>query len=76
MFLFYKRPKKPLTCIDNLYNTIISKLPTENKIKYCESLIYRTTEDLSNSKSAAQKKNLTMLLNAAKSELKKLKKRC
>ncbi|GGX06515.1 hypothetical protein GCM10007384_05280 [Aquimarina muelleri] len=74
MFSFYKHPKKTLTCIDNLYNSTISKLPTENRIRYCESLIYRTTEDLSNSKCVMQKKKLNKILDAAKKELKKLKK--
>ena len=74
MFLFYKCPKKSLICIDNLYDTVISKLPIENRIKYCESLIYRTTEDLSKSKCISKTRKLTKLLDAAKKELKKLKK--
>ncbi len=74
MFLFYKSPKKSLIRKDDLYDKIISKLPTENRIKYCESLIYRTTEDLSKSKCTTKKRKLTKLLDAAKNELKKLKK--
>ena len=74
MFSFYKRSPKSLICADSLYKSVISKLPSDNRIKYCESLIYRTSEDLSNSKCIFKKRKLTKLLEAAKGELKDLNK--
>ncbi len=72
MFSCYKIPKKNLTHFDNLYKDVISKLPIENRIKYCESLIYRISEDISNSNNILKKRKLKRLLNTAKNELKKM----
>ncbi len=72
MFLFKRTPPSSLIDIDNLYQDVISKLPISNRIKYCESLIYRTTEDISTCNCRLQKRTLKKLLNASKFELKKL----
>lgn len=72
MFLFRKSSPNQLIYSDHLYKNVISKLPITNRIKYCESLIYRTTEDISNSKYWLQKRKLKKLLQAAKDELKNL----
>jgi hypothetical protein len=72
MFLFKRNSPNSLINVDQLYKNVISKLPIVNRIKYCESLMYRTTEDISNSKYRFTKRKLKKLLKATEIELKKL----
>ncbi len=72
MFLFRKNTPKSLSHLDHLFKNVISKLPVANQIKYCESLMYRTKEDISNSTCRLQKRRLNKLLQATKNELKNL----
>ncbi len=58
--------------LDILYRNTVSKLPVSNRIKYCESLIHRTKDDISNANCAVQKRKLKKLLKAAKIEIFKL----
>lgn len=72
MFLFKRNSPNSLINLDQLYKNVISKLPIANRIKYCESLMYRTTEDISNSKCRFTKRKLKKLLKATEIELRKL----
>ncbi len=56
--------------LDQLYKNVILKLPVSNRIKYCESLIYRINDDISNTKCRFKKRKLKKLLKAAEYELK------
>ncbi len=73
MYLFKKNPSNLLLRIDLLYNSVISKLPVSNRINYCESLIYRTSKDIRDTKCRLKKRKLKRLLKAAKTEIKELK---
>ncbi|MDY8134633.1 hypothetical protein [Aquimarina sp. 2201CG5-10] len=73
MFLFKKSSPKPLTEVDDLYKKIFSNFTTLNRIDYCESLIYRTKNDLSHTRCPIKKKKLKTLLKAANAEIKYLK---
>ncbi|WP_299438095.1 hypothetical protein [uncultured Aquimarina sp.] len=72
MSLFKKNHRTLLMKKDDLYETIISKLPIQNRKNYCESLIFRTQQDLTNPECQIQKKELKKLLKAAEIELKNL----
>lgn len=72
MFFHKKNLPKELSQIDNLYGKVISKFPAASRIDYCESLIYRTQNDLTNTKCRIKKMKLKRLLKAAKTERKSL----
>ncbi len=67
------RYQKSLVHFDSLYKNVVSKCPIFTRIKYCESLIYRTKENMAISKCRVQKQKLKKLLISAKVELLKLK---
>jgi len=75
MSFFRKHPTASLMKKDNLYKTVISKLPIQNRIYYCESLIYRIQKDLLNSTCQLQKKELKTISKLAETELKHLRKK-
>ncbi len=72
MFSSKKNSPKPLIQLDHLYKKIISKFDDSNRIDYCESLIYRTQKDLSDTRCRMKRRKLKRLLKAAKLEIKKL----
>ncbi len=74
MSFFRKHLTTSLIKKDNLYNTVISKLPIQNRIDYCESLICRIQLDLLQSKCRIQKRKFKKILKAAKTEINSLKK--
>ncbi|AXT53166.1 hypothetical protein D1818_20910 [Aquimarina sp. BL5] len=74
MYLFKKKRTPLLTKRDELYKTIISKLPIQNRIDYCESLICRIQLDLLKSECRIQKRKFKKILKAAKTEINNLKK--
>ncbi len=73
MSLFKKNTSNSLIHKDQLYKSVISKLPAPNRINYCESLIYRTKNDLLHSKCQIKKNRLKKLLIAAEIEKRMLK---
>lgn len=66
--------KNSLKQIDYLYKNVILTLPIENRINYCESLIYRVNEDLKSCTCEKKKKEIKKLLKASYKELEKLNK--
>ena len=64
--------KNSLVQTDDLYRSVVSKLPIKQRSEYCKSLIHRTVEDLSFAKCKQKRKRLKKLLNVARKELKKL----
>ncbi|MGB5822087.1 MAG: hypothetical protein WBG90_21575 [Saonia sp.] len=62
----------PLAKIDSFYKSIISQFPVGNRISYCESLIYRTQEDLRHIDCGQKKRMLKKRLKAAQIELEKI----
>ncbi len=72
MFSFKRNPPDSLRNLDQLYKNVISKLPISNRIKYCESLMYRTKEDISNSNCRFTKRKLKKLLKVTEMELQEL----
>lgn len=75
MSFFRKYPTTSLMKKDNLYKTVISKLPIQNRIYYCESLVYRIQKDFINSTCQLRKKELKTVLKLAEIELKYLRKK-
>lgn len=65
--------KNTLNDVDEFYRNIISNMPHNSKVNYCESLIFRTTVDLKQCNCKIKKSNLKQLLKASIFELKKLK---
>jgi hypothetical protein len=66
--------KNTLIEVDEFYRNIVSKMPNINKINYCESLIFRTMEDLKQCNCKFKKLKLKQLVKASVFELKKLEK--
>lgn len=64
--------KSTLIEVDEFYRNIVSKMSLNDKINYCESLIFRTMEDLKRCNCKLQKIKLKQLLKASTFELKKL----
>ncbi|NER13464.1 hypothetical protein GWK08_08455 [Leptobacterium flavescens] len=62
-----------LADIDEFYGTIVSKMPCDQKIDYCRSLVYRTEDDLRYCECKLQRIKLKQLLRASTLELKYLK---
>ncbi|WP_344930434.1 hypothetical protein [Aquimarina addita] len=58
--------------IDLLYQQVIVQLSIPDRINYCESLIYRTKEDLAATQSSRSKKDLKKILRAGVKELEQL----
>lgn len=71
-FSMIKKFRESLIHLDKFYKNVVSTCPILTRIKYCESLIYRTKDNLAESKCKIQKRKLKRLLKAAKSELLKL----
>ena len=65
--------KKTLIDIDEFYRNVISKLPNNEKINYCESLAYRVLEDRKQCKCKLKRLGLKQLFKASTFELKRLK---
>ncbi len=66
--------KKPLKAIDEFYNNIILQLPDNEKISYCESLVFRAQEDSKQCTCKLKRLRLKQLLRASTLELKRLEK--
>ena len=64
--------KNSLIGVDDLYKNIVSKMSYNDKINYCESLIFRTKKDIKLCKCKIRKIKLIQLLEASIFELKKL----
>ena len=69
---FIKNFRGSLVHLDKLYKSTVSKCPVIIRIGYCQSLIYRTKEDLAKSKCTVEKRKLKRLLKATRAELLKL----
>lgn len=63
--------KRTLMDIDAFYRNIVSELSYNDKINYCESLVFRTQEDLKKCKCKLRKIKLKQLLKVSTFELKK-----
>ncbi|GAA4275489.1 hypothetical protein GCM10022259_02130 [Aquimarina mytili] len=72
MFSFKKNSKKTLIEIDSLYKKVISQLPNPDRINYCESLMYRSKNDLVSTKCRIKRRKLKRLIKATTYEIKKL----
>jgi hypothetical protein len=64
--------KKTLKDFDEFYKNIISTMPNSCKINYCESLVYRTSNDIELCDCKTKIIKLKNLLEVSKIELEKL----
>jgi hypothetical protein len=69
-----KKKKQSLSQLDNIYYSVMIDLSESVKKDYCLRLIERCTYELKQQPSSNQKKELKILMNAAKDELKLLQK--
>jgi hypothetical protein len=62
-----------LTKVDSFYRNTVSSMPFDYKVNYCESLIFRTYDDINLCRCVIKKRKLKKLVKISKAELKKLK---
>lgn len=71
--MIFKRNKKTLSDIDEVYKNMISDLSKNQRIEYCERYIERINYELKISKTTDENKRLKSFLDIAYNEIKNLK---